>query len=82
MSTEEEIVRLRVEKVPVYTDPDVARAINALAHRVGDFVREQRRCCPNCVHFDTGSEHCGLAKQRPPAKVIAFGCASYEFLPF
>lgn len=36
-----------------------------------------RRCCPTCVHFDRGAEQCKLVWVRPPAHVIAYGCASY-----
>lgn len=83
MSTSEgEIEKVRIERVPVYTDPDVPLAINALANRVGSFLRERRRCCPTCSHFNDKNEQCGLAKARPPAQVIAYGCDSHDYMPF
>lgn len=36
------------------------------------------RSCLNCDRFDEPNEMCKLYNQRPPAKVIAFGCDSYE----
>lgn len=33
--------------------------------------------CINCIYFKE-NETCDLAKQRPPAKVIIFGCNSYS----
>ena len=40
--------------------------------------------CVTCDHFDHQREMCRLAYQRPPAIVIANGCASWvdENLPF
>ena len=32
------------------------------------------KCCPSCEHFDLEKEECRLAKARPPAETIAFGC--------
>lgn len=36
------------------------------------------RSCINCTHFDHTKEICVLANQRPPAKVIVFGCRMHE----
>lgn len=40
--------------------------------------------CVTCEHFDHNYEMCRLAGMRPPAKVIAYGCPSWqdEELPF
>lgn len=41
--------------------------------------------CLMCDHFDEKNELCRIAKQRPPARVIAFGCASFadqDYIPF
>lgn len=32
------------------------------------------RSCINCLNFKEDQEICVLANQRPPAKVIVFGC--------
>lgn len=34
--------------------------------------------CINCINFREQTEICGLANQRPPAKIIVFGCPQYE----
>lgn len=50
-----------------------------------DYVRARNDwpCCPNCEHFNADSEHCQIAGQRPPARVIANGCEQFEeFIPF
>lgn len=33
--------------------------------------------CISCVHFDEQPELCRVYKQRPPARIIAYGCADY-----
>lgn len=43
------------------------------------------RSCLNCTHFDEPSECCKMASppMRPPARVIATGCASHtDNIPF
>ena len=34
--------------------------------------------CVTCVHFNDEYEMCKLAGMRPPAKIIARGCPSWE----
>lgn len=36
------------------------------------------RSCINCEHFNEYNEKCKLYNQRPPARVIAYGCEKYE----
>lgn len=36
------------------------------------------RSCISCRLFDEKTEFCTLFNQRPPARVIAFGCDKYE----
>lgn len=38
--------------------------------------------CITCMHFDEGKEHCQLYNARPPARVIAFGCPSHDYIPY
>lgn len=41
--------------------------------------------CLNCRHFNEKTELCYIYKQRPPARVIAFGCPTHkdnEEIPF
>ena len=52
---------------------------------VSDLIERARlyRSCLTCQHFTEGSEVCGLAGGRPPARVIAMGCPQYlEEPPF
>lgn len=37
-----------------------------------------RRTCITCEYFDKEKEVCKNVGQRPPARVIAFGCEQYE----
>lgn len=34
--------------------------------------------CLNCINFKEKEELCGLVNQRPPARVIAYGCPRWE----
>lgn len=36
-----------------------------------------KSCC-NCLNFREHIELCGLYNQRPPARVIAYGCPKWE----
>lgn len=36
------------------------------------------KTCLNCIRFIENTEICALYSQRPPARVIAFGCSSYS----
>lgn len=41
--------------------------------------------CISCIYFNEPNELCDKFKARPPARVIAFGCAEYsdkEEVPF
>lgn len=41
--------------------------------------------CLNCIHFNEDDEICKWYKQKPPARVIAYGCESHddiEEIPF
>lgn len=65
-------------------DGTIAHAIKTLASSLGQAVLDGRRTCVHCVHFVDGAETCALAGQRPPARVIAFGCQAFVFddIPF
>lgn len=50
-----------------------------------DDIKPRLPCCPNCIWWSAGVELCKYQNQqiRPPAPVIAFGCAAFEFdIPF
>lgn len=42
------------------------------------FVSGYLQTCLNCTKFDEQKELCVAANARPPARVIAFGCESFE----
>lgn len=39
------------------------------------------RSCLNCMDFNHQAEICDLAKVRPPAKVVVFGCPKWTLDP-
>lgn len=55
----------------------VSAAIRALAKEVGVSVTAGLETCMSCEHFVEATEICRLAQQRPPARVIAYGCPEY-----
>jgi hypothetical protein len=63
---------------PKGIDPDLARGLDAVANAIGHIVAQHRRCCLNCLQFNEKTETCALAKARPPARVIAYGCPKWE----
>lgn len=62
-------------------DDNIATAIRecakTFAATVGRAVIDGRVTCVHCAHF-TEAETCALANQRPPARVIAFGCPAFD----
>lgn len=61
-------------------DPSHRRGYHAELERMVDDLKHRLPCCPNCIHWAATGELCTYANQniRPPAPVIAFGCAAYE----
>lgn len=48
-------------------------------------MRPIYRSCMNCEYFIEKTEICKLANQRPPARIIAYGCeewTDYDEIPF
>lgn len=54
-----------------------------LGEAILDLIERARlyRSCLTCQHFTEESEVCGLAGERPPARVIAMGCGKYQEEP-
>lgn len=58
-----------------------ARLVQAVGDALGplaEAIHDARRSCVTCLNFEMSSEKCLLARKRPPAQVIAFGCDEYE----
>ena len=71
MSTNDEGMRMR--------ENNIAVELRRLAHEVGAGIQRASRSCVGCLYFDERhGEVCTLAKARPPARIIAFGCESWE----
>lgn len=63
---------------------DILAYIRGIERKITDAKQFPFRNCLNCQHF-TVMEICKLANQRPPAKVICYGCDLHddiEGLPF
>ncbi len=60
----------------------IAIALQVAAKEIAHSVVTCMDTCVNCLHFDEPSEICALAQARPPARVIAYGCPSFDNLPF
>ena len=58
-----------------YTLEDLLKCSIALAHAKAE---EITLSCLNCDFFIEAPEICKKANQRPPARVIAFGCPGHE----
>lgn len=55
-----------------------ANIIESISMRVSQAIANCARSCLGCEHFKDGDELCGLNGQRPPARIIAFGCEMFE----
>lgn len=54
-----------------------------LAKQITDGLKDAIKCCVNCEYFDEEKETCKQFGQRPPARVIAFGCEAFsDIIPF
>ncbi len=57
--------------------------IAELLGKAEQLVQNNLRSCLSCGFFREKDEACtAYNNQRPPARVIAFGCPTYEFIPF
>jgi hypothetical protein len=64
---------------------DIYSYVQGIIRKLKDEKQYPYRTCLNCQHFTEGLEQCNLYNQRPPARVIAFGCSSHfdiEGIPF
>jgi hypothetical protein len=56
--------------------------ISGLLDKATKMINTACKSCITCGHFVEKTEICSLYNARPPAKVIAFACPSYDFIPF
>jgi hypothetical protein len=56
--------------------------IAGLIERATGMINTACKSCITCGHFVESTEQCALYKARPPARIIAFACPSYDFIPF
>lgn len=45
-----------------------------------DNLKSAMQTCLNCEHFSEQREICLTYNQRPPARVIAFGCPAFRYI--
>lgn len=57
-------------------DPQLVKAITDILIQA-----KLHSTCLSCHHFSETDEVCRLAGQRPPARIIATGCPSYQEEP-
>lgn len=58
-------------------ETQIALALRECGRQVAEAVATNVETCLTCEHFDESTETCALAKARPPARVIAYGCPCY-----
>jgi hypothetical protein len=58
-------------------ETELASAVREVARALGTHVDGKLRTCLTCANFDEPSEVCRLAGQRPPARVVAYGCPAH-----
>ena len=74
------VIARELKQIPFQLQEAIINILNHNGRRTDYF-----QTCITCEHFDNETEHCKLANQRPPAKVIADGCTSYtdfDAIPF
>ena len=58
---------------------DLQSSIHNLVMRAIEGTDPIYKSCMNCINFNEQREGCSLANwQRPPARVIAYGCPQWE----
>ena len=65
-------------KLRVDASYDLQSAIHGIIIKTIETTDPLYKSCLNCNQFNEQKELCGLANQRPPARVIAYGCPSWE----
>lgn len=66
----------KINRKEFLTLVDTLRNVNSWIH--GKQVLKLETTCVKCLSFDHEKEICRVAKSRPPAKIIAYGCPEFE----
>lgn len=78
--------RVQDEQLNKATLQGLSQVLDALPDQLMRAVQQSRRTCLLCIQFNPRTEQCEAARPplRPPARVIAFGCASFQHddIPF
>lgn len=56
----------------------VAVMVSELTKAMRTEIDRATRTCLNCEYFDEPNELCGKWNARPPARIIATGCADHQ----
>lgn len=60
-------------------ETQIATALRSAGGAIARAVLAHVETCLTCQHFkEHEGELCGLAGQRPPARVIAYGCPQHQ----
>ena len=73
------MTRDRIGEISMITE----QIVSEVRITVEQMLNSKTKTCVQCIHWVNGPmtapiEHCGLAEQRPPAHIIAYGCEKYE----
>lgn len=66
-------------------DAAMLQAVDSMAHGLAKAAALNRRTCIHCMYFsEKHGEVCNAAHPpvKPPARIIAFGCPKFDFIPF
>lgn len=66
-------------KLRIDAEYTLSNAITKSVQKAIETTKPIYRSCVNCEHFnELNGEQCKLAKARPPARIIAYGCERWE----
>lgn len=61
----------------------ITKRIDELFNALSGELEKNVKTCISCNSFDESTETCKMFEQRPPARIIAFGCEHFnDDIPF